>query len=268
MQHPQHLAVIEPRRHGDVARMPPGVVPHGAGEGPAAILMHRQGEDAWVIVEGVLDAIAMMGVDVEIKDARQPQAEPFEQPKHGVINEAEPARPIGPAVMGAATRHMDHAALAGQPGGEHRAAGAGGGAAEHLAIDRVAIGAEAEALALLGADRQGRLGPLQRREIRRRVEPGEVIEARNRAVAVLRLGQPAERADQVERHRHARDRQRVLGPEAGATVDLGTDQDGKHARRAGMGPPPLRRKPPSPAPINATPQPGRALTIDRSARRG
>src|SRR3546814_20786389 len=89
-----------------------GAVVHASGSGanfsalhrPASVLVDRQGEDARVVVKGVLHAVAVVGVDVEVEDVPKAAIEEGENGEHRVVEIAETARAVGAAVMGAAGR--------------------------------------------------------------------------------------------------------------------------------------------------------------------
>src|SRR3546814_8138040 len=92
-----------------------GAVVHASGSGanfsalhrPASVLVDRQGEDARVVVKGVLHAVAVVGVDVEVEDVPKAAIEEGENGEHRVVEIAETARAVGAAVMGAAGRAVD-----------------------------------------------------------------------------------------------------------------------------------------------------------------
>ena len=118
-----------------------------------------------------------------------------------------------------------------QPRREGGAAGAGGGAGEDLAEDRIALRADAEALAVGRVHALRGLGALEGGDVVRMVEAGERVRRGARAVDVAFRVEPAEGADQVERGGNARDGERVLRPVGGAAVDLRADQQRRRAAR-------------------------------------
>ncbi len=67
-QHAQ-LAVVQAGRHRQVARLAAGAVAGRPGARPAPGLVHADGQHARVVGEGVLHAVAVMRIDVEIDDA-------------------------------------------------------------------------------------------------------------------------------------------------------------------------------------------------------
>ena len=107
-----------------------------------------------------------------------------------------------------------------------------GRAAEDLAEYRIAVGAEAIAGARRLVDRLGRLGRHHRGDVVPVVEARELIGRRDRAVDIDVVGQPVERAAEVDRRRDARNGQRVLPAIARAPVDVAADEAGpvEHGR--------------------------------------
>ncbi len=130
--------------------------------------------------------------------------------------------------------HVDDAAPAREFRGQDRAAAARRGPAEDFPIDRVTVGADAEALPDVVADALVALGRHQRGDVVGVVEARELPRRRLRAVAIAILVEPAQRPDQVERGRHARDGERVLRPVGRAAVDLGADEPGPHSAHVGL----------------------------------
>ena len=105
-----------------------------------------------IVVEGVLHAIAMMRVDVQIDDVVQAELQPCQQPQNGVVEEAEARRPVRPSMVGAAAGAVDDPAGRGQARRQHHTAGRNCRTAIDVAIHRVALGADAEAGARSVAD--------------------------------------------------------------------------------------------------------------------
>ena len=224
---------LKPGRHGQVPGVAAGAVLRRAGVGPAALLVDAEGENARVVAEGVLDAVAVVRVDVHVEKAVQAAVEPGEQAEHGVVEVAEAAGPRRLTVMRAAARHMDDAAVQRQPRCEGGAAGPRGGAGKDLAEDRIALRADAETLAVGRVHVLGGLGALEGGDVVRVVEARERVRCRARAVDVALRVEPAERADQVERGGNARDGERVLRAVGGAAVDLRADQQRRAQRGSG-----------------------------------
>jgi hypothetical protein len=175
--------------------------------------------------ERILHPVAVMRVQIQIHDVIEPEIEPGQQRQHGVVEVAEAARPVPPAVMGAAAGAMHDAAPRHQPRRQHRAAGRGRGPAIHLAIDRVAVGADAEPLAILGGDGLPRLRPLQGGEIVGIVEAGDLRIGRERRLHIATGIEPAHRADQIGAGGDAGDRERMAGTIGRAAIDLAADID-------------------------------------------
>ena len=63
-----------------------------------------------VVMKGILHAITVMGVNIHIKQRRQPLIAPGEQPKHRIIHITEPCGTISPTMMRATTWHMHNPA--------------------------------------------------------------------------------------------------------------------------------------------------------------
>jgi hypothetical protein len=145
--------------------MAAGPITKPAGEGPAPILMHGKREDMRVIVKGVLHAIAVVRVNIHVKQRRQPLIAPGEQAQHRIIHITKAGSAIRPAMMRATAWHMHHPARGREPCRQQDTARAGGGAAKYLAIDRIAIGADAKSRPIFGAHALGCLGAHQGRDI-------------------------------------------------------------------------------------------------------
>ena len=108
------FAVVEIGRNRQISREATGPVADTAGPAlghrPAHVLMDRDGQDPGIAVEGRLNAVAVMGVDIQIGDPRQPAVEQRQNPQHRVVEIAEPAGVVRPPVMGAAGGAVDDAA--------------------------------------------------------------------------------------------------------------------------------------------------------------
>ena len=177
-------------------------------------------------MEGEFHPVAVMRVDVEVEDVRQPLLEPAQQPEHRIVQVAEARRAIRHTVMRAPARHMHRPAFRRQPRGQHGPTRTGRGAPEDLAVDRVAMGADVMPRAGLRSHGLLGLGADQGFDVLCRVEACQLGGRRHRAVLILARRHPAHRPDQVERGRDARDRQRVLRAIGRAPVDLGANQHG------------------------------------------
>ena len=195
--------------------------------------MNAQGEHIVVIVEGVLHAVAMMGVDVDVGDPAQAKFLPDHQRQDHVVQVAEARRAVRTAMMGAATEAVRDPGLAGpgQARGKHEAAGSNHRTAVHLRIDRIVSDADAVAGLRLRADRLVALGLEQGLDIVRPVITQHLTALGNRGRTVVRLVQPAHRPDQVEGDTHPWHRQRMPGPERGVPVDLAADQDWRNCMK-------------------------------------
>jgi hypothetical protein len=133
-------------------------------------------------------------------------------------------------MMRATARHMHHPSFSRQSRGQHHTAGAGGGAAEDLAIDWVAISADAKTLPILGADGLGFLGAQQCGDVIGCVKALQFGGRGARAFPVLVGRHPTECADQIKRGGNARNRQRMFRPIGGAAIDVRSDQQGLHGQ--------------------------------------
>ena len=223
-----HAAVVEARRHRQVDRPAAAVaiVARAAtGMGPAPAFVDRDRQHPPLAGHRILDAVAVVGVDIDIGDPVEPAIEQRQYAEHRVVQVTEAARPVGPAVMGAAGRAVHDGGAILQHGrrGQGRAAGRRR-AAEHLAMDRVALGAEVVAAADFGVAPLRRLGPSQSFDIGRVVEARQLRRRRHRAVDIDSVGQPAEGTAEVDHRRYPRDRQRVLAAVGRAPVDLAADE--------------------------------------------
>ena len=86
------FAVVEIARHCDVARATAGAIVEWAGERPTAIFVDRESENACIVMERVLHAIAVMGVEIDVINAAQSM---IEQPQHRQRQIVEVAKPAG-----------------------------------------------------------------------------------------------------------------------------------------------------------------------------
>ena len=66
-------------------------------------------------MEGVLDAVAVMGIQIHIGDSLQALVQHRQDAQDGVVEKTETAGPVAPSVMGAAGRAVNHAACAKSP---------------------------------------------------------------------------------------------------------------------------------------------------------
>ena len=118
----------------------------GAGEQVVAALVGRDRQHVRVAVERVLHAVAVMRVDVDIKDAHASRAQAQDR-QHRVVHVAEARRACGHRVVQAA-REVERAvgaAVGHQVGGQQRAGGAEASGVPEAGEHGVVAGAEAEA---------------------------------------------------------------------------------------------------------------------------
>src|SRR5450755_3039988 len=78
-----------------------------AGEKIAARLMKRDSHHTWVIIERALDAIAMMGVEVDIENLGLAGAQHMSNSHRGIVVDAEARRTLRPGMM-ESTRGMKY----------------------------------------------------------------------------------------------------------------------------------------------------------------
>ena len=175
MQQELHLGVIEPGGHGQVAGVAAAAIAQRAGAGPSPLLMHADGEDPRIASEGILDAIAVMRIDIHVGDTVQTLIQPGEDAEDRIVQVAEAGGAIGAAMMGAAAGAVDGAARLRQMCGEKHAAGRCHWPAENLRIDGVALRADPVAGAILIADRLGLLRAPQRRHVSGMVEAADPL---------------------------------------------------------------------------------------------
>ena len=102
---------------------------------------------ARVVGEGVLHAVAMVRVEIDVEHAFQATLEQRQDGEDRIVEVAEAARPVGPAVVRAAGRVEHRAPFEREFGREDRAADGRRGALEDAGEKRVLQGAEAETLA-------------------------------------------------------------------------------------------------------------------------
>lgn len=203
---------LHPAGKGKVARRPASPVVRRSGERPPRGLVQADGEDAGIIVEGILHAVAMMRVDVQIDDVVQPEVQPCQQPQHRVVQEAETGGTVSPPMMRAAARTVDDPALGRQAGRQHDAARRDCRTAINLPVDRVALRADPEARPDIVADGLGGFGLPQGLKIGRVVKARQLRLRRHRRVVVDVERKPAECGAQVGADRDARHSQGMFRP--------------------------------------------------------
>src|SRR2546426_348050 len=205
----------------------------GTREEIVAALVRRDGHDLRVRVEGVLDAVAVVGVDVHVEDAEAARLE-VEDREDRVVDVAEPRRAPGQRVVEAAGEVEGARRLAArdQLGGQQRAAGAEPRSVPEPGEHRIVARAEAAAL-----------GVRRRDAAVRRLEHVEVVlrvPARDRALergvggvrARVRQRREAVRLHDPPREAQSLHPERVLRPVVEARVRVRVDDRGlDHARR-------------------------------------
>ena len=182
--------------------------------------------------EGGLDAVAVMGVEIDIEDALEALLQEGQDREGGVVEVAEAAGMVAHAVVRAARGVVGDPALGREPGCQDGAADRGAGAPEQALEDRVFHRADAVALAHRGADAAAILGRLQGGDIVGRVELEQVVEGGDGAVDIgaraLRL-EPAELLAQRQHGADALDGERMIAAVAGFPVDLAGDETARHS---------------------------------------
>jgi hypothetical protein len=188
--------------------------------------MHRDHQKVGVAREGGFHAIGMMGVEIDIGEAGESGAAEGHEGEDGVVEVAKPVGAVGQAVMGAAAGDVDRACAVGgqQLGGQHDAACAGGGAAEHLGEHGVRGGAEVVAGAGVGIHFARLFGPLQGGNIGGGVKGGQRGGLGAGADTEPVGGQPAKRAAEVHHGGDAGNTERVMVAVGRAAIDAGAQK--------------------------------------------
>jgi hypothetical protein len=181
-------------------------------------------------MKSVLHAVAVMRIEVQIGDAREPLIEPGQHQQHRVVEVAEPGRPVAPAMMRAAAGAMHHATATGQPGRQHRAPRRGRRSPPDFSVHRIAPRPDVVAGAILIAHRLRRLRPLERTQVAAIMEPRDFVHAGDRRGHELGVVQPAHRAAEIGAGGDARDRQRMPRPVGRAAIHLAADIHRAQAR--------------------------------------
>ena len=174
--------------------------------------------------ERILHAVAVMGVEVDVGDARQARLQQAQDREHRIVEIAEPAGAIGAAVMRPAGRMEGDAAFERELRRADRASDAGRGALEHPGEQRVLHRADAMPLAGRHVDGAGRGRIAQCRDVAGIVEPRELGFGRAGARLVLACVEPVERVAEVDDRFDPRNRQRVHRPVGAPTIDVVADE--------------------------------------------
>ena len=98
------LAVVEATGNRHVASIAAAPVVDRTAVRPASAFVNGNGEDPFVAVEGILDPIPVVGIEIDVENAFHPVVEKGQDSQRHVIEIAKPASPIGTAMMGAAGR--------------------------------------------------------------------------------------------------------------------------------------------------------------------
>ena len=225
LHQPGEFVIVQAARNGIVVEL---AIPIGlpAAERPALAFVDRGDKHSRIVGQRVLDTVAMMGVDVHIGDPCQSPIEKGEDAEDRVVEVAEAAGTVRPAVMGAARRAVDHAAVRQQFRCVYCCAAGRRRPSEDLAEDRIAVGAQVVARPVSVRGRLGLLAMDHGIHIGGIVEPAELRPRRHRTVDVNIIRQPAERPAQVDDQRHPGYRQRVFAAIARTPVDFAADEAG------------------------------------------
>ncbi len=222
----RQLRIAEPFGHRQVEGGAAAIVQRLAGEGPPVALVNRNQPHARLPRQCGLYPVAVMGVQIHIENPPEAIVQQAQNPQNRIVEIAEAAGPVGPAMVGAARRAVDQPrALGQQIGRQDTGPGGGGRAAIHFGENRVAAGADLMARAGFGIDGLHPFRRRHRRDVIGVVEAGQLIRRCHRAVDILIFREPAKRADQVQRGTDPRDRQRMLGAIGRAAINLSPDQD-------------------------------------------
>ena len=161
-----------------------------AGKQAVAALVRGDGEHVRVVVERELDAVAVMRVDVDVRDAPPARAEPHDG-EHGVVHVAETGRPVRHRVVEAAreVKRARHLAVGDDVGGESDPPATSSAASHRPREDGVVARPEAVSA--------------------RRAAPSRPRSPRARTSTYSASWKPADRVDRGRRRRHhLRPRQR------------------------------------------------------------
>ncbi len=185
--------------------------------------------------ERVLHAVAVMRVQIDVEHALEARVEQREDREHRVVEVAEAARAIGPAMVRAAGRVIRDATGERKARRVHRAAHARRGTLEEALEQRILHGAETVTLADLAVHLAVRAGVAQRLDVIAAVEARELVLGRARTRVEFAWAEPAERLAEVHHRTDARDAERMMAGVARAPVHVVADEGGREARRAHVG---------------------------------
>ncbi len=169
--------------------------------------MHRDRHHPRIVGEGRFDAIAVVGVEVDIEHPCLAVVEQGQDRKDRIVEEAKAIGAVRHPVMRPARRMKGHAAFERGFGGKDRAADRGRGALVKPLKYRIFHRADIIGLACLGADAAGRFSVAQGGDIVGHVKPRDRLEAGLRALQIGRVfGEPAQHF--AQRHHGADPRNR------------------------------------------------------------
>jgi len=192
----------------------------GATVGPAALLVDGDDSHAWLVEERVLHAVAVVRVKVHVQHSLDAT---LEQPPHGehrVIEIAEAAGTVAPAVVRASGRVEHGASLERQFRGEQRTADCRGRALEDAGEQRVLEVAESVPLADGRRNATGGVAGPQRLDVASVVVGREFRDGRGATRPRAAGIEPAERFADLQDCRDPRDGQRVVPAETGLAAEI------------------------------------------------
>ena len=232
------FAVIQAGRHRQVACSAVPSVRGGTAVWPAIFLMDRYGQHPRLVYKCVLDPVTVMCVEVDIQDPRPSFVEERANGKHRIVEIAEAAGPIRPAVMGAPGRVEHDMAFRGQPGRHDRATDRHRGAFEQACKQGIFQRANVVSGAHFRRDPSRGICVLQRLDIGSIMKLQQLIHPCRRARPKIVVAQPTEDFDQIEDGRVAHDPEWMIAAKRGTAIDVVTDK--KRNSRSSSNRPDLR----------------------------
>jgi len=225
---------VNPPRQGQVHRVAEGAGIADAaafeGIGVGGIHVQRQRRHQRVANEGRLDAVAVVGVEIDIQHPQPLPTQPGDG-QHRIVDVAETACAIGTGVVHPPRRaegdtaRQQHLRAQDAPVGRRR------GGREEAGKEGVLEIADVMPLPVAVRDLAIGLALAQRPDVFARVEPLEFDRRRRPRHAELLRGQRSVGADQVQRQRDARDPKRVVAAIGMPAVTRGADEHRSVYRR-------------------------------------
>ena len=221
------LGIVQILRNREIPGHAAGPVFRRSGPGPTIIFMDGDRQHAILVMKGILHAVSVMGIEIDIKDTGQSAIEHGQDAKHRIVEVTEPVGHGRAAVMGAARERVNGPALdrgqgpasqQGRPGGRRRTT-------ENLRKNRVAAAADIIALLHGVADMPVPFGRDDSGDVIWSMEAGEIARCRRRAVDKAVFVKQAKGADEIHDGRHPLDRERVRRAITRFPVDFAADHD-------------------------------------------